>query len=49
MNRSVSKQDTDLLNIVHLTLDQVTDPAALDQISSVESTVAQDIIPHIDL
>lgn len=49
MNRSANKQGTDLLDIVHLTLDKATGPAALDQISSVEAAVAHDILLHVDM
>ncbi|MDZ7910252.1 MAG: nucleotidyl transferase AbiEii/AbiGii toxin family protein [Rhodococcus sp. (in: high G+C Gram-positive bacteria)] len=49
MNRSESKQGTDLLDIVQLTLDDATRHIALDQIAHVEHAVAQDISVHIDL
>ncbi|MGB7234475.1 MAG: prevent-host-death protein [Rhodococcus sp. (in: high G+C Gram-positive bacteria)] len=49
MNRSEAKQGTDLLDILQLTLDDATRPIALEQISSVEQAVAQDIWIHIDL
>ena len=49
MNRSVDKQGTDLLDIVRLTLDEATRPVALDQISCVDSSIADDIALHVDL
>ncbi len=49
MNRSVDKQGTDLLDIVRLTFDQATRPAALAQISAVHPDIARDITLHVDL
>jgi hypothetical protein len=49
MNRSVDKQGTDLLDIMRLTVDEVTWPAALSQIGSVDAAVARDIALHVDL
>ena len=49
MNRSTEKQGTDLLDIVHLVLDDTTRPAALAQIRSVELATVQDIAIHVDL
>jgi len=49
MNRSVDKQSTDLLDIMRLTVDEVTRPAALSQIGSVDAAVARDIALHVDL
>ncbi|MFE5699549.1 hypothetical protein [Rhodococcus koreensis] len=49
MNRSADKQGTDLLDIVHLMLDETTRPAALAQIRSVEVATAEDIALHVDL
>lgn len=49
MNRSVDKQGTDLLDIMRLTVDEVTRPAALSQIGSVDAAVARDIALHVDL
>ena len=49
MNRSGGKQGTDLLDIVRLAFDEVTRPAAMSQIGSVDAVVAQDIALHVDL
>ena len=49
MNRSADKQGTDLLDIVHLMLDETTRPAALAQIRSADAATAQDIALHVDL
>lgn len=49
MNRSVDKQGTDLRDIVRLTLDPDTRPAALSQIGTVEHAIARDISMHVDL
>jgi len=49
MNRSVEKQGTDLLDIVRLTFDGATRPAAIEQISGVADGVASDIAMHVDL
>ncbi|WP_230990331.1 nucleotidyl transferase AbiEii/AbiGii toxin family protein [Rhodococcus oxybenzonivorans] len=49
MNRSTDKQGTDLLDIVHLVLDDTTRAAALAQIRSVEAATVQDIAIHVDL
>jgi len=49
MNRSANKQGTDILDIVRLTLDHVTGPVALAQISDVAQPVASDIALHVDL
>jgi hypothetical protein len=49
MNRSVDKQGTDLLDIVRLTFDEATRPAALAQIRAVDAAVAYDIALHVDL
>lgn len=48
MDRSATKQGTDLLDIVRLTLDQATGPIALDQISRLDAPIAQDIAVHVD-
>ncbi|OJF11559.1 prevent-host-death protein [Couchioplanes caeruleus subsp. caeruleus] len=48
MNRSTAKQGTDLLDTVRIMLDSATRPAALEQISTVDSSVANDIALHID-
>lgn len=49
MNRSAEKQGTDLRDIVNLTFDAETRPAALAQIASVDAAVAGDIALHVDL
>jgi hypothetical protein len=49
MNRSTGKQGTDLLDIVRLTLDPATRPAALNQIQDVDPAIAHDIALHVDL
>lgn len=49
MNRSADKQGTDLLDIVRLTLDQVTRPVALAQIGEVAASIAADMAQHVDL
>lgn len=49
MNRPAGKQGTDLLDIVRLTYDPSTRPAALAQISSVSDAMAVDIAVHVDL
>ena len=49
MNRAVSKQGTDLLDIVRLTFDADTRTAALSQIATIDPAVARDIETHIDL
>ena len=46
MNRSVDKQGTDLLDIMRLTVDEVSRPAALSQIGTVDAAVARDIAPR---
>lgn len=48
-NRSESKQGADLLDILQLTLDDATHQIALEHISSVDHSVAQDISIDIDL
>jgi hypothetical protein len=48
MNRSVDKQGTDLLDIVHLILDPTTRPVAIAQISDVDAFVARDMAFHVD-
>lgn len=49
MNRSVEKQGTDLRDIVNLTFDPATRPAALVQIGAVSPAMAHDIALHVDL
>ncbi|MDP4015063.1 MAG: hypothetical protein Q8P38_10665 [Candidatus Nanopelagicales bacterium] len=49
MNRSADKQGTDLLDIVRLTFDGATRPAALSQVGAVDASVARDIALHVDL
>lgn len=49
MNRSTEKQGTDLLDIIRLTLDPLTRPAALAQIGQVAEWIAADIALHVDL
>lgn len=49
MNRAVSKQGTDLLDMVRLVLDPIARPAALTQIGEVDSAVAADMARHVDL
>ncbi len=49
MNRSVDKQGTDLLDILRLAFDDVTRPAAMTQIGSVDAAMARDIALHVDL
>ncbi|PRY23912.1 hypothetical protein [Pseudosporangium ferrugineum] len=49
MNRSLDKQGTDLLDIIRLTIDEATRPVALDQISCVDLSIADDIALHVDL
>lgn len=49
MNRSQSKQGTDLLDIVQLTLDDATRQPAIDQIATIDHAVAQDISIHVHL
>lgn len=48
MNRSVAKQGTDLQDILRLTFDDRTRPAALAQIGAVDDAVARDIALHVD-
>lgn len=49
MNRAVSKQGTDLQDIVRLILDEQVRPAALAQLGSCEASTAADIALHVDL
>lgn len=49
MNRAVSKQGTDLLDIVRLTFDEATRPVALSQLGGVDAAIARDIALHVDL
>jgi hypothetical protein len=49
MNRAADKQGTDLLDIVRLTVDEATRPAALAQIGDAQTPLAQDIALHVDL
>lgn len=49
MDRPAQKQGTDLLDIVRLTFDAATRPAALAQIGGVDTAVAHDIALHVDL
>lgn len=49
MNRAADKQGTDLLDIVRLTFDEATRPAALTQIGDVQTPLARDIALHVDL
>ncbi|MCR1786715.1 prevent-host-death protein [Nocardioides carbamazepini] len=49
MNRSADKQGTDLLDIIRLTFDTGTRPVALDQISRLPASTANDIALHADL
>lgn len=49
MNRSVSKQGTDLLDIVRLVFDEGARSIALAQIGDVDASVAHDIQCHVDL
>lgn len=49
MNRMVDKQGTDLRDIVRLTLDEETRPAALAQIADIDVAIARDIALHVDL
>lgn len=49
MNRSMEKQGTDLLDIVRLTFDEGTRPAALAQVGGVADDMARDIAMHVDL
>lgn len=49
MDRSAQKQGTDLIDIVRLTFDTSTRPAALAQIGGVDVAVAHDIALHVDL
>ena len=49
LNRSATKQGTDILDVVRLALDQVTGPDALAQIGGVAQPVASDIAGHVDL
>ena len=46
MNRGSAKQGTDLLDIVRLTFDGATRPAALEQIDTIDRAVADDIRLH---
>ena len=48
MNRSVTKQGTDLQDILRLTFDDQTRPVALAQIGAVDDAVARDIAFHVD-
>lgn len=48
MNRGVEKQGTDLQDIIRLTFDERTRPAALAQIGAVDDAVARDIAQHVD-
>jgi hypothetical protein len=48
MNRAVDKQGTDLLDIVHLTLDPITRPVAVAQVTEVDASVARDMAFHVD-
>ncbi|PXY37743.1 prevent-host-death protein [Prauserella flavalba] len=47
MNRSNHKQGTDLLDIMRLTFDPATRPAALSQLGSVDGAVAHDVALHV--
>lgn len=49
MNRSTSKQGTDLRDIMRLTLDDATRRQALGQPATVDPLVAADIAVHVDL
>jgi hypothetical protein len=49
MNRSMTKQGTDLLDILRLAFDAETRTAALSQIAAVDPAVASDIATHVDL
>lgn len=49
MNRSADKQGTDLLDIIRLTFDPGTRPAALHQLGSLDPGMAQDVALHVDL
>lgn len=49
MNRAADKQGTDLRDILRLTLDPKARPVALDQISTVDDSIARDIAIHVDL
>lgn len=49
MNRSEDKQGTDLLDIIRLTFDAETRPAAIAQIGAVTDSIASDIALHVDL
>ncbi len=49
MNRAVSKQGTDLQDILRLLLDAQARPAALDQIGTCDAAMAADIAIHVDL
>lgn len=49
MNRSVAKQGTDLQDILRLTFDEATRPAALRQIGNIDAATARDIALHVDL
>lgn len=48
MNRAVDKQGTDLLDIVHLSLDPTTRPLAIAQVTEVDASVARDMAFHVD-
>jgi hypothetical protein len=49
MNRATDKQGTDLLDVVRLSFDEATRPAALAQIRDAQRALAQDIALHVDL
>jgi len=49
MNRAVTKQGTDLQDIVRLILDQEARPAALAQLGGCNASTAADIALHADL
>lgn len=49
MDRSSAKQGTDLLDIVRLTLDPATRPAAMAQLGTVDPSMARDLALHVDL
>jgi hypothetical protein len=48
MNRSTTKQGTDLLDIMRIAFDAETRTAALSQIAAIESAMASDIATHVD-
>lgn len=47
MNRSAQKQGTDLLDVVRLSFDLVTRPAALAQLAAVDPNIARDVDIHV--